>query len=71
MKLKKYVKELQEILKDYPDVYIVYARDDEGNGFQEVYFTPTLGWWDKVDKEFTGLDEDLERTDNVNAVCVN
>ena len=43
MKLSEYAAAIAEVAKKYPDAKVVYSRDDEGNGYQEVYFTPTPG----------------------------
>ena len=71
MILSKYIKGLQEFVKDHPeakDFKVITSKDDEGNGFNEVYFSPSLG-------EFDGEDfmQDYEGEDPVelNAVCVN
>ena len=38
MKLSEYIKGLQEVLNDSGDLECYYARDDEGNGYQQVGF---------------------------------
>jgi hypothetical protein len=51
---------------------IVYSRDDEGNGYQRVYYGPTKGIFE--DSEFIPADqlEDYEREENeINSVCIN
>jgi hypothetical protein len=42
---------------------VIYSRDDEGNGFQEVHYAPSKGTYE-------GYEFD-ESDDNVNAVCIN
>lgn len=50
MKLQEFIRKLQEAsdIKEY-DYPLVYSRDDEGNGFQHVYYAPTLGFYDGED----------------------
>jgi hypothetical protein len=45
------------------DMDVIYSRDDEGNGFQQVHYAPSKGNYE--DMEFQEGDED------VNAVCIN
>lgn len=45
MTLQEYIKGLQELLADNPeigDVEVVYAKDDEGNGFSSSIFSPSI-----------------------------
>jgi len=63
------VKDLIKHLKEMPqDANCVYACDEEGNNFQYVYFTPTLGHFDEC--EFTSI-ADEEEGRKPNAVCIN
>ena len=66
MKLREYIEQLQKFAEMNPetlDMDVIYARDDEGNGFQEVHYAPSKGFYE--DMEFQEGDED------VNAVCIN
>lgn len=66
MTLKEYIEQLQKFAETNPetlDMYVIYSRDDEGNGFQEVHYSPSKGYYE--DREFEESDED------VNAVCIN
>lgn len=68
MKFKEYVKNLQNLLKENLEIAeydVVYSEDDEGNGFGMVCFEPTIGRFDKDDREF------YAETDEPNAVCIN
>jgi hypothetical protein len=75
MTLREYLDELQEFVETYPeclDMEVVYSRDDEGNGYERVYYGPTKGIFE--DREFipAGQLEEWERNENeINAVCVN
>ena len=49
MKLGQYIEHLQKIILDNPeakDYSVVYAEDEEGNRYSEVYYAPTVGSWD-------------------------
>ena len=53
MNLKEYIEQLQEFVKENPQALefdVWYAKDDEGNGYQEVYFSPSLKVYDIDDK---------------------
>ena len=80
MKFKKYLKKLKKIAKKRPETLemkVVYAKDDEGNGFQEIYWGPSIGNFDENEREFISEDsedweEEYELTDNdKNALCIN
>lgn len=81
MTLQEYINNLQELITENPklkDATVVYSRDDEGNGFFEVGYTPSAGYFDgdyggsfitSEDKESWN---DCELTDNdINSVCIN
>lgn len=66
MKLKQYLKQLNDLAKKHPEALemdVVYSKDDEGNGFQNIHYAPNMG-------EFDGGDFDDE-SENKNAVCIN
>lgn len=71
MKLKEYIKELQKIADEHPDLEVVYATDDEGNSFGTVNNIPSLGHYEGGwQGEFCSIpaeDADLK----INAVCIN
>lgn len=67
MKLKHYVEHLNKLLENNPaagDMLVVYSSDDEGNDYNTVNFTPTVGYY--LDREFEGEDGPDD-----NAVCIN
>lgn len=75
MKLKEYIKNLQKFVKENPDAAnytCVYSKDDEGNSYHEVLYTPSIGSFDGNSdwvsddgtKEFS---EEYEK----NSVCLN
>jgi len=77
MKLNDYIKSLQKIAKKYPDLNVVYAKDDEGNGFKEITFHPSVGNFAPFNNfcggDFVGDDgtEEFAKKFEINAVCLN
>ena len=75
MKLREYIENLNEFVKENPetlDMIVVYAKDSEGNGFEEVYYTPNKGCFDPDERNFVDVEnyEELDENDT-NAVCIN
>jgi len=71
MKLKDYIKQLQQVISANPksaDLDVIYAKDEEGNGFGHVYYSPTIGKYDGS-YDFEGYDVGDKRKPN--AVCIN
>ena len=67
MKFKKYLENLNKLAKERPetlDFDVVSAKDDEGNGYDLVSWKPSVGNYNKSDKEFQNEIE-------LNAVCIN
>lgn len=75
MTLKEFIENLNEFVKENPetlDMQVITSKDDEGNGFNLVHYTPSKGIYE--DREFISSEqyEDYERDDSeTNAVCVN
>ena len=74
---KDYVKMLKEYLKDHPEAGLyptVSAKDEEGNGFDFVLFSPTIM---KMENNPFGhnnaydLTEEEIPDDTINVVCIN
>ena len=66
MKLKEYIRHLNSLTESNPealDMDVVYAKDEEGNGFTLAHYAPAIG-------NFDGHDFDGD-TDNHNAICLN
>ncbi|MES2287663.1 MAG: hypothetical protein V4547_18350 [Bacteroidota bacterium] len=76
MKLREYIEEMNNFVRDNPeclDMIVVYGKDEEGNGFDEVSNTPTKGIFTD-DDEFTpedNIEDDGLDVDDINAVCIN
>lgn len=72
MNLKNYIESLNQFKKEYGNLEIVYAVDDEGNAFNKVLFAPTLGQFDNG-KFISSQDfSDLKISkNNINSICIN
>jgi hypothetical protein len=67
MILKEFVEKLNKLMDERPETAtfeVVTAIDDEGNGYNLVFYDPQVGHYDSNEKEFYQEKE-------VNAVCVN
>lgn len=66
MKLKEYLEKLNKMAEETPmllQLDVITSKDDEGNGYNQVYCDPFVGWFE--DGEFD--DEDH----GINSICVN
>ncbi len=67
MKLKEFAANINELIKERPETAefdVVSSRDDEGNGFNLVHYSPSVGNYDKEEREF-------QEEKELNAVCIN
>lgn len=74
MKLKEYLQNLNKFVIKYPkalDYDVVYAKDDEGNGFREVNYGPYLGYLGAEGDDWVGSEECHECEVEINSVCIN
>lgn len=72
MKIKDYIKKLQELAEKYPDASVVYSKDDEGNSFHLCQFSPSLGNFENDEWiADDGTDEFKNEYGGVNAICLN
>lgn len=62
IKLNKYIEDLQKILKKHGNLQVIYAKDDEGNAFYPVNYSPSVGNYSEGEFDNEG---------EVNSVCVN
>lgn len=69
MTLNEYIVHLKAVAKEgHGNKEVVYAADDEGNNFQKIFYTPSVG----VFKDRGGHgDFDSEAKGKPNAVCIN
>ena len=76
-KISEMINNLQEIILKEGDLPLVYSKDDEGNGFDYIYYSPTVGTYDgKRSGEFRGDFDPEEDDDEFGAyenkvVCIN
>lgn len=66
MKLKDYLKQLNDLVKENPEILtmeVITSKDDEGNGFNKVHYSPSFG-------HFDGDNYD-SNSRKINAVCLN
>ena len=77
MTLEEYVNNLNQLLKTNPELKsfkVVYAKDAEGNGFDELYNEPTIGFFDEYEDDFVPKSQfkDWEYEDGKeNSICIN
>lgn len=76
MKLKEFIENLNEFVKNNPEcleMNVCSSADDEGNRFNEIYYAPSKG--NLNDRDFINAEQfeeydDLTESD-INAVCIN
>ena len=66
MNLKEYADRINKLATKYPNAKVIYSRDDEGNGYDEVHYTPSPCKFDGNDIEVDGL-----LVKDINAVIIN
>ena len=76
MKLKEFLENLNEFIKENPESLgydVVTSKDDEGNGYNEVYYAPSIGFFEDREFKSTDWDEDDNeiKLEEYNAVCIN
>jgi hypothetical protein len=75
MKFKEFLDNLNKYAKENPEsleLDVITSKDDEGNGYNMVYYTPSKGIFE--DREFIPKDQLQEwgrDEDDINAICVN
>jgi hypothetical protein len=71
MTLKQYREKLNKLAEENPEadnMQVIYSRDDEGNGYSNIHYSPGLGKFEHGEY----MDKDnLEDGDKSNAVCIN
>lgn len=77
MKLKEYLKNLNEQVAKDPSLLeldLIYSSDDEGNHFNRVYFTASVGFCDGEDfRDMESIEETFSKLDKdyVKVICLN
>jgi hypothetical protein len=85
--LNKYIEELQKIAKTHPsfgELPMIYAEDDEGNGYQKVMNPPSLFSVENIEDDYhlqpnlevlekagQSIDTESEDFKNLNCIIVN
>lgn len=79
--LKEYILDLQKLVEENPktaDFIVITAKDAEGNGYEPIYYGPTIGLYDVEEDDNNFISEDqyheydgLYEDSSSNAVCVN
>ena len=80
MTLREYIKNLTTFAEENPeslDFQVVSSSDGEGNSYEGIYYTPSLGYYE--DREFHGEDYyeeyeaeyEAEDIPKMNSVCIN
>ena len=77
MKLSKFIKGLQDALEKHGNLEVITSIDSEGNGYNEVFFSPSAGYFNG--EEFASVEnvkaepeyyEDYKGK-KPNVICVN
>lgn len=75
MTLKEFIKHLNDLVKSHPealDYQVVTSIDDEGNEFNLVYYSPTLGIYEEHEFIPKSVYKELKRKEKeTNAICIN
>lgn len=74
MKLKDYIKNLNEIVKEFPEALemdVYYSSDSEGNYFNKVFYSPSLNYIDENDEILAEDDWEEYGVTYPNSVVIN
>lgn len=73
MKISEMINNLQEFMDKHGDIDCWYSEDDEGNGYKEVHYDPSLYYVDEDNNVYTDI-EDVEYCDlsieDVKPICI-
>ena len=73
MKVSEMIKNLTEFMTEHGDLDCWYAKDDEGNGYQSIYYEPSMYYVDE-DGDVLHDEEDLAYYDltleDVTPICI-
>jgi hypothetical protein len=75
MTLKEFIENLNEFVKENPetlDMKVITSKDVEGNGFNDVFYSPTKGIF-KYDQfiPFNQYEHHKREENETNSVCLN
>lgn len=80
MKLKEYMDRLNKLIAENPEALeleVITARDSEGNGYNAVWSSPTMGlfedgeFWDNSAGTIQEYEDYWEEEYHLNAICLN
>jgi hypothetical protein len=75
MTLKEFIENLQKFVEENPralELEVITSKDAEGNGYNRVYYEPSMGHYDGDDFISHSEFEDWNRDDDdLNSVCLN
>jgi hypothetical protein len=75
MTLSEFIKNLQEFIEKNPaalELEVITSKDSEGNGYESVYYGPSIGHYDGDDFiPYDQFEEWNRDKDDVNSVCLN
>lgn len=69
MNASQLIEQLNELIKTHGDLELVYAKDDEGNGYDKVFYAPSAGHYNENEKEFHSHSNKYKKKPN--AICIN
>lgn len=74
MKISEMIKNLTEFMTEHGDLDCWYAKDDEGNGHQAIYYEPSMYYVDEDGEVYQDDEEDLAYYDltleDVTPICI-
>ena len=72
MKASTLIENLQKLIDIHGDLDLIYAKDDEGNGYERIHYDPSLYIFEDRD-DVRSIEDCLENGDEFtpNAICVN
>ena len=50
--LEQHIRSCQKLLSKHGNLELVYSIDDEGNGFQKIWWGPGIGYFSDRDSDF-------------------
>lgn len=74
MILKEYLEQLNNLVELHPEVLempVICSADDEGNSFDFVHYTASIGHFNPVEKEFSVFRDAYADDDLMKVVCLN
>lgn len=72
MKISEMILNLEKFKNKYGDLECWYAKDDEGNGYQKIHYTPSLFYVGRFNGEVYSNTEDIYNYDprDIEKICI-